>query len=75
MELSRRCPPTLVASAAAPKPKDRTSWAKLDKLAVAWLPRLTILHPWPDARSDRHHPSWEPGAVVPHAGFCAGGAG
>jgi RNA-directed DNA polymerase len=55
--------------------KDRTSWAKLDRLAAAWLPRPTILHPWPDARFDRHHPRWEPGAVVPHAGFCAGGAG
>ncbi len=21
------------------------------------------------------HPRWKPGAVVPHAGFCAGGAG
>ena len=38
-------------------------------------PRPTILHPWPDARFDRHHPSRQPGAVVPHAGFCPGGAG
>jgi RNA-directed DNA polymerase len=55
--------------------KDRTSWATLDRLATAWLPRPQILHPWPDARFARHHPRWEPGAVVPHAGFCAGGAG
>jgi hypothetical protein len=22
----------------------------------------------------RHHPRWEPGALIGHAGFCAGGA-
>jgi RNA-directed DNA polymerase len=55
--------------------KDRTSWATLDQLAQTWLPRPTTLHPWPDARFARHHPRWEPGAVIPHAGFCAGGAG
>ena len=55
--------------------KDRTTWAKLDRLASEWLPQPKILHPYPDARFNRHHPRWEPGAVVPLAGFCAGGAG
>src|SRR5882724_3136731 len=31
-------------------------------------------HLWPERRSDRRYPRWEPGAVVPLAGFCAGGA-
>lgn len=53
---------------------DRTTWAAFDRLAAGWLPKPVILHPWPDARFDRHHPRWEPGAVVPLAGFCAGGA-
>jgi len=54
---------------------DRTSWAKLDTLAERWLPKPVILHPWPDARfARRKHLRWEPGAVVPLAGFCAGGA-
>lgn len=55
--------------------KDRTTWAKLDRLAAEWLPKPKILHPYPERRFDRHHPRWEPGAVVPLAGFCAGGAG
>jgi len=54
--------------------KDRTSWAELDRLAKRWLPSLSVLHPWPELRFDRRHPRWEPGAVVPLAGFCAGGA-
>jgi hypothetical protein len=54
--------------------KDRASWAQLDRLAKRWLPRPELRHPWPEARFDRHHPRWEPGAVVPLAGFCAGGA-
>jgi group II intron reverse transcriptase/maturase len=55
--------------------KDRTTWEGLSRLADRWLPKPVILHPWPDRRFDRHHPRWEPGAVVPLAGFCAGGAG
>ncbi len=54
--------------------KDRMSWASFDRLAKRWLPKPKVLHPWPDARFDRRHPRWEPGAVVPLAGFCAGGA-
>lgn len=55
--------------------KDRTTWATLDRLATEWLPKPKIIHPYPERRFYRHHPRWEPGAVVPHAGFCAGGAG
>ena len=39
------------------------------------LPKPKILHPWPQDRFAVKHPRWKPGAVVPHAGFCAGGAG
>jgi RNA-directed DNA polymerase len=53
---------------------DRTTWARFNKLAEQWLPKPILLHPWPDARFDRKHPRWEPGAVIPLAGFCAGGA-
>jgi RNA-directed DNA polymerase len=55
--------------------KDRTSWASLNRMARCWLPKARVLHPWPEARFDRYHPRWEPGAVVPLAGFCAGRAG
>jgi RNA-directed DNA polymerase len=53
---------------------DRTTWARFNRLAASWLPKPVLLHPWPDARFDRKHPRWEPGAVIPLAGFCAGGA-
>jgi hypothetical protein len=29
-------------------------------LAMAWLPRPRILHPWPERRFDVRHPRWEP---------------
>jgi RNA-directed DNA polymerase len=54
--------------------KDRTTWEDLNRMAKRWLPPPRILHPWPELRFDRRHPRWEPGAVIPLAGFCAGGA-
>lgn len=54
---------------------DRTSWARLGRLAKRWLPKPKVLHPWPEVRFARQHPRWEPGAGKPLAGFCAGGAG
>ena len=39
-----------------------------------WLPQTAYPHPWPIVRFAVNHPRWEPGAVIGHAGFCAGGA-
>jgi RNA-directed DNA polymerase len=42
--------------------KDHTTWARMSRLAMAFLPVPRILHPWPDARFAVTHPRWEPGA-------------
>jgi RNA-directed DNA polymerase len=54
--------------------RDWTAWARMLRLAAAYLPRARILHPWPDARFLVTHPRWEPGARIAPAGICAGGA-
>jgi group II intron reverse transcriptase/maturase len=53
--------------------KDRITWDRMTKLADAWLPKPTILHPWPSVRFAVRHPRWEPYAGKPHVRFCAGG--
>ena len=53
--------------------KDRFTWERMTKLADAWLPKPTILHPWPSVRFAVRHPRWEPYAGKPHVRFCAGG--
>ena len=55
--------------------RDRTTWPRIAALVNRWLPRPRIRHPWPSQRSAVSHPRWEPGAGMPHAGFCAGGMG
>jgi hypothetical protein len=30
--------------------KDRTTWARMDRLAAEWLPPARVLHPWPEDR-------------------------
>jgi group II intron reverse transcriptase/maturase len=42
--------------------KDRTTWARIARIASEWLPTPRILHPWPSARFLVKHPRWEPGA-------------
>jgi group II intron reverse transcriptase/maturase len=42
--------------------KDRTTWARIGRLAADYLPAPRILHPWPAARFAVNHPRWEPGA-------------
>jgi group II intron reverse transcriptase/maturase len=54
--------------------KDGTRWSAITRLIDHWLPKPHIIHPWPDRRFAAKHPRWEPGAGMPHAGFCAGGA-
>ena len=53
--------------------RDRTTWAKVFRLAKEWLPDVRILHPWPNVRFDAKHPRQEPGARIAPAGICAGG--
>ncbi len=54
--------------------KDATNWQRMSVLEDRWLPRPRITHPWPSQRFAVRHPRWEPGAGIPHAGICAGGA-
>ena len=54
--------------------KDGTTWARMTRLANAWLPTPRILHPAPQVRFAVIHPRWEPYAGKPHVRFCAGGA-
>jgi RNA-directed DNA polymerase len=54
--------------------KDRTTRKAINRLVQRWLPKPRITHPWPELRFAVTHPRWEPGAGMPHAGFCAGGA-
>jgi RNA-directed DNA polymerase len=54
--------------------RDKTTWARIVKLADDYLPRPRILHPWPEQRFAVTHPRWEPYAGKPHVRFCAGGA-
>ena len=54
---------------------DRTTWAKFARLADDWLPKVRILHPWPEQRFRVKHPSQEPGALAAHARICAGAGG
>jgi len=53
--------------------QDDTTWAKVQRLAKAWLPPALVLHPWPVVRFTAKHPRQEPGARIAHAGICAGG--
>jgi RNA-directed DNA polymerase len=53
--------------------KHRLTWLRMKTIADRYLPRPRVLHPWPEQRFLVSHPRWEPGAVAPHAGFCAGG--
>jgi RNA-directed DNA polymerase len=54
--------------------RDRTTWARMTKLATDFLPRPRILHPWPNLRFAVNHPRWEPSARIGPARICAGGA-
>ena len=39
--------------------KDGFTWARMTKLTDDWLPKPTILHPWPSDRFAVTHPRWE----------------
>jgi group II intron reverse transcriptase/maturase len=54
--------------------KDGLTWLRITKLAEDWLPKPSILHPWPEQRFAVRHPRWEPDAVIPPVRICAGGA-
>ena len=54
--------------------KDNTTWDRMTKLQDQWLPKPSILHPWPSQRFIAKHPRWEPYAGKPLVRFCAGGA-
>jgi RNA-directed DNA polymerase len=54
--------------------RDKTTWARMKRLADDFLPKPRVLHPWPEQRFAVKHPRWEPYAGMPHVRFCAGGA-
>lgn len=54
--------------------RDRTTWAKMRKIADDYIPKPHILHPWPSERFAVKHPRWEPYAGMLHVRICAGGA-
>ncbi len=54
--------------------KDRMTWERMMQLVDAWLPKPSILHPWPSDRFAVTHPRWEPYAGKPLVGICPGGA-
>ena len=43
---------------------DRMDWDRITKLANDFLPKATILHPWPNKRFAVRHPRWEPSARI-----------
>lgn len=40
----------------------RMTWQRMLRLVNDWLPKIRILHPWPNQRFDVKHPRWEPSA-------------
>src|ERR1700730_5502526 len=53
--------------------KDRFSWQRMHRLAVDWIPKPRILHPYPEKRFAVTHPRLEPCAGIPPARIWAGG--
>src|SRR5262245_8364868 len=51
--------------------KDGFTWARMTKLADDWLPKPTILHPWPSDRFAVTHPRWKKAA---RTALCGGRA-
>jgi RNA-directed DNA polymerase len=49
-------------------------WERIKRLADDWLPKPSILHPWPQERFAVNHPRWEPYARIGPVRICAGGA-
>lgn len=50
------------------------TWDRFRRIERRWLPRLQVLHPWPNVRFDARHPRQEPYAGNPPVRICAGGA-
>ena len=48
-------------------------WRRMQPLIAAWLPPARICHPYPLVQLGRHHPRWEPDAVMPLVRICGGG--
>ncbi|UVK48619.1 hypothetical protein BPNPMPFG_007015 (plasmid) [Mesorhizobium sp. AR07] len=53
--------------------RDRTTRQRIEKFADDYLPKVQIIHPWPEQRFAVRHPRWEPYAGKPHVRICAGG--
>jgi hypothetical protein len=53
--------------------KNRLSAERSTRLCRRWLPRLRLVHPYPDVRFDASHPRYEPYALAALVRICAGG--
>ena len=53
--------------------RHRMPWRRFTRIAKRWLPRPTILHPYPGERFHAKHPRQEPYAGNLHVRICAGG--
>jgi group II intron reverse transcriptase/maturase len=54
--------------------KHKLTWDRMTRLIARWIPPTRVCHPYPLLRFGRRYPRQEPGALVAHAGICAGGA-
>jgi RNA-directed DNA polymerase len=52
----------------------RLTWARMIRLAIDYLPKPLIIHPWPEQRFAVRHPRQEPYAGKSHVRIRAGGA-
>jgi len=53
--------------------KSSLSWARFLRMALHWIPKARITHPYPSDRFYAIHPRQEPCALGAHARICAGG--
>jgi RNA-directed DNA polymerase len=54
--------------------RHRLTWGRAQGLIARYLPRVRVLHPWPEQRFRVKHSRWEPYVGNPLVRFCAGGA-
>ena len=47
-------------------------WKSFRSIYIHWMPRITLLHPWPWVRFDARYSRKEPYEVFPHIRICAG---
>ena len=54
--------------------RKRLNWKRFGKIADHWIPKATIVHPYPQRRFDAKYSRVEPDALAAPIRICAGGA-